>query len=162
MRPRRRPRRSVRRNADEHLQRLQRAAAAGDAEAERELEIARARGLLPPRRLNRLEQYVENLVSDIDSDDYLRIHLSPLGEYGLVPHSELAMHSGAAGAPVFQYALLRFWDSGMDHNENPTSAMVLHEDKLTGELRTLRGGVGEVLPDQVRRDLGGFGQERFP
>jgi len=71
------------------------------------------------------------------------------------------MFSRAAGAPVLQYALFRFWDSGMDHNETPTTAMVLYED-AEGLQRTLRGSVGEVLPDQVRRDLGGFGRERFP
>jgi hypothetical protein len=139
----------VRLNPDVDLRMLERRAATGDSDAAAALERARERMLPPPP--NWLESYVEGAES-YDPAAYL----SPYGDYGVVPHSELAMHSRAAGRPVAQFALWA-WQGG----DRPTSAAVLFMDREGKEVM-VRGGVGEVLPDEVRRELGGLGQERLP
>lgn len=138
-------------NPDADLRALERRAAAGDYHAAAALERAVQRTLpLPP---NRLERYYESRLSWERPDS--RSYLSPYGDYGVVPHSELAMHSRAAGRPVVQYAL---WGTGDGYIY---SASVLYIDQ-DGDESMVGGGRGEVLPDEVRRELGGFGAEKFP
>lgn len=79
-------------------------------------------------------------------------YVSPIGEYGRVGYSELAMHTRAAGQSVVRYAL---WDRDGDNRVNWAQIEL-------ADGRIIDGLPGEVLPDQVRRDLGGFGSEKLP
>jgi hypothetical protein len=79
--------------------------------------------------------------------------VSRRGNFGPAPHSELAMHTGAAGARIVRFALF----SDKDRWPYVTWA---HIETSTGQV--LDGTPGEVLPSGVRRRLGGFGQEKMP
>jgi len=79
--------------------------------------------------------------------------ISPKGNYGIVPSSELAMSTGIADKPVVQFAL--FSDKG--RWPHVTWAHV-----QTADGRVTDGLPSEVLPAEVRRKLGGFGNEKMP
>lgn len=79
--------------------------------------------------------------------------VSKRGDYGAAPHSELAMHTGTAGARIVRFALFS------DANRWPFVTWA-HIETSTG--RVLDGTAGEVLPTDVRRKLGGFGNEKMP
>ncbi len=79
--------------------------------------------------------------------------LSKKGDYGPAPYSELAMHTGAAGARIVRYALFS------DGSRWPWVTWA-HIETSTGQV--LDGTPGEVLPSDVRRRLGGFGNEKMP
>lgn len=79
--------------------------------------------------------------------------VSSKGDYGSAPYSELAMHTGASGARIVRYALF----SDADRWPWVTWA---HIETSTGQV--LDGTPGEVLPAEVRRKLGGFGNEKMP
>lgn len=91
-----------------------------------------------------------------DYDPYQ--YVSPMGEYGEVPYSELAMHSQAAGEQVVRYFLReREFQPG-----NPIISGAAVQTAHWPRVRLVRGLPGEVLPSEVRRQLGGFGSERMP
>ena len=79
--------------------------------------------------------------------------VSKRGDYGAAPYSELSMHTGAAGARIVRFALFS------DANRWPWVTWA-HIETSSGQV--LDGTPGEVLPDVVRRKLGGFGNEKMP
>ena len=79
--------------------------------------------------------------------------LSKKGDYGSAPYSELSIHTGAAGARIVRFALFS------DANRWPFVTWA-HIETSTGQV--LDGTPGEVLPTDVRRKLGGFGNEKMP
>jgi len=80
-------------------------------------------------------------------------YVSPLGNYGEVGFSELAMHTRTAGLRVIQFALL----STDEAYPRVTWAMVMTDNGTVTD-----GLPSEVLPAEIRRELGGFGNERIP
>jgi hypothetical protein len=145
----------VRKNPDLRLRELERRAATGDSRAARELEAARGR--LATHRTE-LEDYVDRGAAGWNPAAYV----SAVGDYGTIPYSELAMHTRAGGAKVVQYALWTgAWAPG-----RATSAAVLFlaspPHPAPQSYAVLKGTVGEVLPNEVRHELGGLGQERIP
>jgi hypothetical protein len=80
-------------------------------------------------------------------------YVSRRGNFGPAPHSELSMHTGAAGATITRFALFS------DANRWPWVTWA-HIQTSTGQV--LDGTPGEVLPTSVRRKLGGFGNEKMP
>ena len=85
-----------------------------------------------------------------DAEHY---YTSEIGDWGVVPHSELAMHSRIAGKRVNRYYL--FGTPGGYLNQ---AIVELDDSQSSWHV----GLPGEVLPDEVRRSLGGLGRERFP
>jgi hypothetical protein len=67
--------------------------------------------------------------------------VSPSGEYGPIPHSELAMHTRHAGKPCVRYALFFTPDHGR----------VTWAHVQTSDGRVLDGLPWEVLPWGIRR-----------
>lgn len=85
-------------------------------------------------------------------------YISAIADWGPVPHSELAMHTRIAGKPVKRYYVCAL---GPEPAHYAMSAAVEVEEP-TGETHVTVGTVGELLPDEVRRSLGGFGREEVP
>jgi len=79
--------------------------------------------------------------------------ISPKGNYGIVPSSELAMSTRIADMPVVQFALF----SDKKRWPHVTWAHVMTPDGFVTD-----GLPSEVLPAEVRRTLGGFGNEKMP
>jgi hypothetical protein len=165
---------------DEHLQELRRIAESSysqdqqgrwltrDPEAVaaylRELERAGA-----PTRLLTLHE----LMSASPQSPYhnYRSFLSDVRYWGNVGYSELAMHVRLAGRPVIRWSV-RGPEPGPEGTKRPPGIRPragrvgwARIEVLKGkpfETEIVDGLPGEVLPDQVRRDLGGFGDERVP
>jgi hypothetical protein len=78
--------------------------------------------------------------------------ISPKGNYGIVPSSELAMSTRIADKPVIQFALF----SDAKRWPHVTWAHVMTPDGFVTD-----GLPSEVLPAEVRRMLG-FGNEKMP
>jgi hypothetical protein len=75
------------------------------------------------------------------------------GGYGKVGYSELAMHTRIADQEVVQYCV---------SSRPPAYPCVTWAIVMTEDGRTTEGLPGEVLPAEVRRELGGFGNEVMP
>lgn len=84
--------------------------------------------------------------------DYVSPPASGLG-YGDAPYSELAVHTQIAGKPIERFALF---------TDQRWAPHVSWAQVQTAGHRITDGLPGEVLPDPVRRALGGFGHEDIP
>lgn len=80
-------------------------------------------------------------------------YASEVGSWGVVPHSELAMYIHIAGKPVTRYYLI-----GTEDGHLRRAVVELGNPQSPG----YTGLPSEVLPDEVRRSLGGLGHEQFP
>jgi hypothetical protein len=80
-------------------------------------------------------------------------YVSPVGDWGIVPSSELAMHTRIADKPVVQYAL---W-SDVGRWPHVTWAQI-----QTSEGQILDGLPSEVLPDKARYKHGDYNRMVIP
>lgn len=164
---------------DDRLRSLERAAEQGDERAvgalvhelerlagathslslRRQLRVLQVRsGVVPPNGFTRLES---SWALPRDARELFISIYKPSG-LGVVPHSELAMHAGAAGMPVVQYALYSFYDDDFEGSGRIAPGAIVSYLDPDGYEIVMRGGIGEVLPFEVSRKIGGRGQERIP